>query len=126
VNLAVLTGAALLGVTELLGLLHQLTPPSIATFWLLWAAWLALAVFRIARLANQRPKRQLWDRKARDVAIVIVIASTVLLTGLTALFAAPNTYDSMTYHPARVAHWQQQASVGFYPTAYLPQLYQPP
>lgn len=32
------------------------------------------------------------------------------------LTSVPNTYDSLTYHMARVAHWIQNQSIAYYPT----------
>ncbi len=49
-----------------------------------------------------------------------------MVTALVAAAAPPNTWDSMTYHMSRVAHWQQQASVANYPTHILRQLHQAP
>ena len=39
---------------------------------------------------------------------------------------APNNWDSLTYHLARVIHWHQNGSVSYYPTLIDRQLYQPP
>jgi hypothetical protein len=46
--------------------------------------------------------------------------------GMVALAAPPNTYDAMTYHMSRVAHWAQNQSVAHYPTSIIRQLVQPP
>lgn len=53
-------------------------------------------------------------RTARAALMVVPLA---VLLALTAYFYPPNTFDSMTYHMARVAHWVQNQSVGFYPTS---------
>lgn len=45
-----------------------------------------------------------------------LLSPLVVLIGLAALLHAPNNYDSLTYHMARVAHWLQEGSVGYYPT----------
>jgi hypothetical protein len=50
-------------------------------------------------------------------AVVLACVLTI------ALVAPPNTWDSMTYHMARVASWLQHRSVAHYPTANLRQLY---
>ena len=50
-------------------------------------------------------------------------ASVVAAVGLVALIAPPNTWDSMSYHMARVVHWIQNRSVDHYPTNYTPQLF---
>ncbi|WP_190643959.1 glycosyltransferase family 39 protein [Oculatella sp. FACHB-28] len=53
----------------------------------------------------------------------IFIITTI---GLIAIVAPPNTWDSMTYHMSRVAHWEQNHNVAHYPTYNLPQLFHPP
>ncbi len=50
----------------------------------------------------------------------------VIITSVVALLAPPNTWDSLTYHMSRVAHWVQNRSVGHYPTNILRQLYHAP
>src|SRR5258708_7190908 len=40
--------------------------------------------------------------------------------------AAPNTFDSMTYHMPRVMHWAADGTVAFYPTSIIRQLYSAP
>lgn len=57
---------------------------------------------------------------------LVLIVCVYLVTLVLAIVSPPNTYDSMTYHMARVAHWIQNGSVAFYPTAILRQLYNPP
>jgi hypothetical protein len=50
----------------------------------------------------------------------------LLLIGLTAVAAPPNTWDALTYHMPRVAHWIQNRTVAHYPTSIVRQLYLPP
>jgi hypothetical protein len=50
----------------------------------------------------------------------------ILLTLATALWAAPNNWDSMTYHLPRVYRWLQDRGVDFFPTNFAPQLHNPP
>jgi hypothetical protein len=47
---------------------------------------------------------------------LIAIAGICLITFLLAIFAAPNTWDSLTYHMSRVAHWAQNRSLGHFAT----------
>jgi hypothetical protein len=54
---------------------------------------------------------------------LLVIGATTLLV---ALVAAPNSWDSMTYHMARVAQWYDHGNVEHYYTAIDRQLWQPP
>lgn len=55
-----------------------------------------------------------------------MVLMILTLTFLIALIAPPNTWDSMTYHLARVAHWIQNEHVNFYPTSIDRQYYQMP
>lgn len=57
---------------------------------------------------------------------LIVTAFIICAIGINAILAAPNNWDSMTYHLPRVIHWIQNQSVEHYPTHILRQLYQPP
>ena len=57
---------------------------------------------------------------------VLAVAVVIGLTELVAFIAPPNTWDTMAYHMARVAHWAQNGTVRHYPIPYLPQLYHPP
>lgn len=50
----------------------------------------------------------------------------LFITLITALFAYPNNWDSMTYHLSRVMHWIQNENVKHYPTRIDRQLTQPP
>jgi 4-amino-4-deoxy-L-arabinose transferase-like glycosyltransferase len=60
------------------------------------------------------------DHDARP--LIAGAGALLLLVGLTAVAAPPNTWDAMTYHMARVAHWIQNGNVSFYPTAVVRQL----
>jgi 4-amino-4-deoxy-L-arabinose transferase-like glycosyltransferase len=50
------------------------------------------------------------------------IVAIVITTGIIAVVAPPNTWDSMTYHMSRVVHWIQNRSVEHYPTGIIRQL----
>ena len=62
-------------------------------------------------------------RASRALWAVALIWSLVLAI---AVVYPPNNWDSMTYHMPRVLSWIRQGSIGFFPTADLRQLYQPP
>ncbi len=64
------------------------------------------------------------DRMA--VLAICGVGAIVVIAGLTAVVAPPNTYDSMTYHLPRVMHWIQNQSVAHYPTHIPRQLHFPP
>ncbi len=55
----------------------------------------------------------------------LVLIPLAALAALSAVRYAPNNFDAMTYHLARVAHWIQHRSVGAYPTGIQRQLVLP-
>ena len=58
--------------------------------------------------------------------LICAVIAIVVITGLIALIAPTNNWDSMTYHMGRVAHWVQNGSIAHYPTNILRQLTMPP
>jgi len=54
---------------------------------------------------------------------VLALVSVTLLTGL---LAPPNTWDSMTYHLPRIAHWFDRGSLAFWSSPIERELWQPP
>ena len=79
--------------------------------WAGWYFWLhkreLLKIFcRYYRMLH----RVLFGRPIR------LLVPLCILVGLTAWIYPPNNYDSLTYHMARVAHWIQNQSIGYYPT----------
>lgn len=114
-------GVVVVVVTEVLSALGLLTSAGLG---LAWAAIALLAAPAWRRMRSRPPE---WPRPSRSVlAYGAAVGWMVAGTGVIAVIAAPNTWDSMTYHLARVAHWAQDHSVGPYPTHILRQLHQPP
>jgi len=59
----------------------------------------------------------------------LIISGMFLLLALLAViafFAPPYQWDDLTYHMPRIMYWIQHNSLAYYPTHFLPQLYQPP
>ncbi len=99
------------------------------------AVWVAIVLVILGLLGwrtlkeghDQRPVAKSDDPIPRTYRLAIwAVGLVVALTGFVAFIAPPNTWDSMAYHMARVAHWIQNGTVRHYPTIYLPQLYHPP
>lgn len=103
--------------TELLSLFKAATQ-----FWLV-IGWAVLASAGAVRLVwvwrHQRgfvlPALRLPPRFA-DRLLLAVIALVLVLVGVVAWQAPPQTWDSLTYHMSRVAHWAQNRSVANYVT----------
>ncbi|MBT3295781.1 MAG: hypothetical protein HN919_09825 [Verrucomicrobia bacterium] len=130
-------GLAFLGIalfvavtTELLSGFNALTLPALLALWILlllvelvvlWhSGWRQL----IARLNDRLDAARQTHRQVLPMAVAI--AGVLIITLGVALLAPPNTWDSMTYHMARVASWEQHQSVAFYPTSIPRQNYQMP
>ncbi len=119
-------GVIVVVMTELLSLGNMLTFEAMS---IAWAAVILAAIGQYARLFQHgRPSAPVSSRQlfAFDLAMLGSILLIVTLVGILALVAAPNNFDSMTYHMSRVVHWMQNRSVDFYATSIQRQLYQKP
>jgi hypothetical protein len=117
--------------TELLSLCHALSYQSLLA---LWTALVCLSTFFMWRVTDRSiffeatatlggQIKALPPISRLCLALIAMILGTTLAV---ALLSPPNTWDSMTYHMARVAEWIQNGSVEFYPTANERQNYQLP
>jgi len=116
---AIVWGVLLTFITELLGLFNALTKEWIALSWTV-ATLITIVFFFFS--AKKETRLLLAPLSRSEKALSVGIVFLCLATFLTALFAPPNTWDSMTYHMSRVVHWLQNRSVAHYPTASLRQL----
>lgn len=92
----------------------------------LWAfanLGLAYAVYRTGAASvvatDLRRRFAAWRWSPWAIGVTAMAAATLLI----ALLAPPNTWDSMTYHLARVAHWHRNGSLAHYPTNIVRQLH---
>lgn len=121
---SVVFGLLIWAISEALGALHALTTAGLLACWGLVAFAVAMAVVRQFPAKNVRPFRQEMLRLGTAAlslprSVRLILGFLALLAGalaVTALLAAPNTWDSMTYHLSRVMHWQQNRSLEFYAT----------
>lgn len=121
---AVVTGAVTALATEVLGLFHLLRRAPLIIAWI-------LMIFCVAKyLWRRAPKRSLFFARVRghplESAIALAIAWIVVLTGVTAVWSPPNSFDVLGYHMPRVVYWAQAHSVRFFATPYLNQIQFPP
>jgi hypothetical protein len=118
---AVLWGVTLLAMTELLSLVHLLTPIGVGVGWGVASAVLALQLWR----ARDRPTvpaeavPAIW-------AIVLPVGITLAATLVIGLVAAPNSTEGLIYHLARIDQWIQRGSIEPYATSTTRQLFMPP
>ena len=124
---AIAWGTVLTVLTETLGAAGAITHGALGMVWsaivLGLGAWL-LHVWRARGCAVSL--RVPLAAAGRDRWLLLPVALVASLTLVIALAAPPNTFDTMAYHMARVAHWGADGSVDNYPTAILRQLHMAP
>ena len=95
--------------TEIIGLFHGI---AVLPFLLLWVAidgWLVYRLWRVRAKAVE-----FWHIPFGLPASILAVIFVVSL--LIACTAAPNNWDSLTYHLPRIEHWIQNRSLDYYPT----------
>ena len=99
-------------------------------FWPLLATWALPIPILLWHLRHSQPAARIRSGHtalaAWEIAALGAVTGIVIATGLIALFSAPNTWDSMTYHLPRMMHWAQNGSVAHYATHEPRQLYLSP
>ncbi len=120
-------GVLLTAITE------TLSPFKAISFWPVLGTWslcLAAAAIYWIRAAGS-PKNLLANFQFPGISRfeLFLLGGIVFIAGIVGLIAwiaPPNTWDSMTYHMARVMHWIQDGSVADYPTHIVRQLFMNP
>jgi 4-amino-4-deoxy-L-arabinose transferase-like glycosyltransferase len=124
---AIIWGLCLTIVTEVLSIGNSITFNDLAGTWVAIDIFLIYKYVRAIEQKQQSYTRQSEPKLSRfSILLVYCVVAIVLSVGIVAIAARPNNWDSMTYHLPRVMHWIQNHHVGYYPTNYLPQLYQKP
>lgn len=124
---AVSWGGLVTLLTESLSALNALEFWPLACAWAIVCAALLAMIYR--RQAVGHPQSEIASGRGLprfDLLLLVYLAALIALTGLFAWSSPPNTWDSMTYHMSRIAHWMQNKTVDFYPTAILRQLHSNP
>ncbi len=141
-------GTTLVAITEFLSLLHLFQREALLTAWIsvfltggLLYAWLVyrrvgfpLSVATVRLFAVSTMNRRTWNvaegkmvRPARWINVMLVfIGFQVLTLAMVAYRFAPSNWDAMSYHLARVVHWQQAQSVHHYASHVSRQNQMPP
>jgi 4-amino-4-deoxy-L-arabinose transferase-like glycosyltransferase len=114
---AVIWGGIIVTSTELLSLVKAIDSFHLSLVWgvslLAGLAWLGWMLHRGKRLPPLR--KPVFD-SSTDLVLLILICVMVFGVLFVALKAPVQTYDSLSYHMSRVAHWAQNRSVGIYVT----------
>jgi len=125
VSASIVIGVAIFAITEGLSAIGGLNETGVLV------AWLALDLVLVGlnlRLGWRKPVAHFQKVRPTRVEAALVIACIipVAITALIALVAAPNNWDAMTYHMARVGFWIQSGSVDYHAAINLNRDYQAP
>lgn len=120
-----LTGAYVLGFTEIVLVSLLLSPFSALRRWPLFGV--LAAIFVVVLLLPGRPPLPPYRSAARTLGrtlrepsvggVAVVVAGAVGYSLALGLFRPANDQDALAYHLARAAFWAQQHAVGFVPGA---------
>jgi hypothetical protein len=114
---SILWGTYLILLTEGLSLLEGITPLGLALGWLL--PLIVTAGFFVSRANAKLPivfPKVKFPKDRWDWIFLLAVLVIIGLTVLVAWLSPPQTWDSLTYHMSRVAHWAQQRAVRHYVT----------
>jgi len=126
---SIVWGACVVVITEGLSVPRLLSRGPVAVIWLM--VWL-ITIFLFTRFEHQRVgsvesgqdglSGASLDRVT--MAFLFAVGMIVLLVAITALVAAPSTWDAMEYHLPRITMWMSNHDVRFFPTPdYLQLIY---
>jgi hypothetical protein len=116
---AILEGASVVVITEVLSVPRLITRGGVAIAWLVICVVGLLYLRMLKRRAPHfSPSGNPSGERLDTVTKGLIVASgiIVLLVGLIAVIAAPSIWDAMEYHLPRVVMWISNHSVRFYPT----------
>jgi hypothetical protein len=107
----------LLFITLWLSLFDGFTRNSVAISWLIIVVGLLVMLRGVEHSGSLRKRFLPWgSMTGNERGMLFILLMICLLTLVTASVKPPNTWDSMTYHMARVSAWIQHGNVSFFNT----------
>lgn len=108
--------------TEVLSFFRILNFNAVVLIWVGFLVGIVILFFKEIRNPRKISYPPL-SFQSLDSFIIISILFILFATLLLAIFSPPNTWDALTYHMSRVAHWAQNATLAPYPTHILRQIF---
>jgi 4-amino-4-deoxy-L-arabinose transferase-like glycosyltransferase len=122
VNSFIIYSLFIVVITEMLSYLSLIRFDTILTFWLFISSVLGYYSWRtkaFSSLFELLPAlKRLMQREAAMWLILLLLTGSLIV----ALAYPVNNFDSLTYHMARVGHWEQNQSISHYKTHILRQI----
>jgi hypothetical protein len=109
-------GLYLVSCTELLSWRQSITRINLVIIWLLPIFVMFFFSRTLPPNIKLRKLSTLNHRNTSEWILLLLVVLACVITALVAWFSPPQTWDSLNYHMARVAHWAQNASVNHYST----------
>ncbi len=109
--------------TEILNLFHGINLSCLITLWFISTAVVFVLCFKNIPTITFQDFYSWPELSKIEKWMVSFIILVVILVGLTAFMAPPNSWDALNYHMSRVMFWKQNHSVDHYPTAEFRQLF---
>jgi len=113
--------------TELLSLLHGINEFALVFVWVLPA--IPAIGYLVTLIKSGKGivfPHLVMPTSILERLLIVCILLIILLTGVVAWIAPPNTWDSLNTHMSRVAHWAQEGSIRPFATGIEKQNYYPP
>jgi hypothetical protein len=127
IDCAIWFGCYLVLSMEVLSIFKWITVVGLVFTWLIPGIIFAVWIWRNKRRGEKvnLPRVQLpgswWNR-----ALLVLICAVLVITAVVAWVTPPQTWDSLTYHLSRVAHWAQDRSIWHFATGIDRQTSMPP
>jgi hypothetical protein len=112
--------------TEVLSLFQAVSTASLGITWGLPTVGAVLLILKAARRGRLELPRIPIPHSPFLRVVAGGVVACVVLTGVVAWLAPPNTWDALTYHMSRVAQWAQNGTIGHYATGIDAQDFMPP
>jgi 4-amino-4-deoxy-L-arabinose transferase-like glycosyltransferase len=124
---SIIWGITTVLISEGLSVFKQLTFINLIFIWFLGDILIGLILYtRVKKDGFKSINKPFFNLKNIYFFVFAGILIYILITGMIAFMAPPNTTDSLTYHMSRVMHWIENQSVAAYPTTISRQIYIPP